>query len=182
MLVAAGSSAVVVLVGLSVRGAVANHSPGTSASDDDQWIALIEQARKIRSGEVPAVLPPPSVPAGTTVLGSCAQLPSEIHFSGVANDAGPLPGQGRTVLKFIDVSKGGDGPSYAVVVDWGQKLDGCDSRVQQIVAGGKAQQLDVDAHICDEMRIGAQGRALSDKTMRQPSVRVAEAYLDAFCR
>jgi hypothetical protein len=182
VLVAASSSAVVVLVALSLRGAVAQHSPGTSASNDDEWIQLIDQARRVRSGELPVVLPTPVVSAGTTVLVACAQIPAEVHFSGVSNDPGPLPGQGRTVLKFTDVSKGGDGPSYAMVVDWSQKLGGCDSRVQQMVAGGKAQQLDIDAHICDEMRIAAQGRDLSDKTMRQPSARVARAYLGAFCQ
>jgi hypothetical protein len=161
------------------KGSTLSESP---ANADDEWIALIERARKIQSGEVPVVLPTPAVAPGAMLLNSCDWVPEQVHFSGVSNDAGPMRGMGRTIFDFTDVSKGGDGPSYAMVVDWSQKLDGCDSRVQQMVAGGKAQQLDIDAHICDEMRIAAQGRDLSDKTMRQPSARVARAYLGAFCQ
>ena len=116
-----------------------------------------------------------------TLLTSCAALPSEIHFSGVADEPGPLPNTGRTVFRFTDVSRGGNGPEYALVVDWRDDVTKCDSRVRTTVTNAIAQEVAIDAHICDEMRLAADGNKMTDQTLRQPSVAVAKEYLAAFC-
>jgi hypothetical protein len=161
----------------------ATSQPGVppAAKTDEEWIALIKTAEKIRSGETPAVLPSPSIPEGVTLLTSCALLPSEIRFSAVANEPGPLPNTGRTVFRFTDVSESGDGPEYALVVDWRDNVSMCDSRVKVTVTNAVAEQAAIDAHICDQMRVAADGNKVTDQTLRQPSAAVAKEYLAAFC-
>ncbi len=76
---------------------------------------------------------------------------------------------------------GENGPLYEIVIDWSQPLDGCDPRIQQIVTNAKAFRASIDAHTCDQMRLAAGGQPVADITMRQPSARVAQEYLDVFC-
>ena len=168
---------------ISDSGEPATAQPGVppTAKTDEEWIALIKTAEKIRSGEIPAALPSPSIPNGVTLLTSCETLPPVLHFSAVANEPGPLPNTGRTVFRFTDVSESGDGPQYALVVDWRDNVSMCDSRVKVTVTNAVAEEAAIDAHICDQMRVAADGNKMTDQTLRQPSAVVAKEYLAAFC-
>jgi hypothetical protein len=155
---------------------------GKAAENDEEWIDLIKTAERVRAGEIPApALPSVEVPRGATLLKSCEWLPTVFHASGAANQPGPIPGTGRTVLHITDVSERGDGPEYVLVVDWKADLSKCDSRVRAVALSAVDEQAAIDQHICEQMQLSAEEKPLTDPTFRTPSKRVAEAYLRAFC-
>ncbi len=101
--------AAVVLLLLDSCGGNTPHQPATAtptvgSAGDELWIAQIELAQKIRSGVAPLMMPTPVILSGATLLTSCVWLPERFHASGAADEAGPIPGTGRSVLNVIDVS------------------------------------------------------------------------------
>lgn len=111
----------------------------------------------------------------------CDNIPEQIHFSYTAGEPGALPGTGQTVIEFTDVSNGGNGPSYGMVVNWQDSLAGCDARITQIVSGTKADGAQADAQLCQRMETIAQGTYHPDAFEKLPSAPVAAKYVDAFC-
>jgi hypothetical protein len=134
----------------------------------------------VDAGEATVALPTPSVRAGVQLAG-CDDIPQQIHFSYTAGEPGPLPGTGQTEIEFTDVSTSGNGPSYAIVVNWHDSLAACDPRIQQIVTGTKADAAQADAQLCQRMETIAQGTSHPDPSEELPSPRVAARYFAAFC-
>ena len=151
------------------------------ASSDAEWLALIDNAAKVRRGEIVVTPATVEVPQDVTQLSSCQSLPEKVHFSGVSHQPGDVPGTGRTVMTFTDVTERGDGPQFLLVVDWAESVSDCDLRVRRPVNDAKASQVDREAHICDQMQLAADRRNMTDATLRQPSAEVATEYIKSFC-
>lgn len=151
-----------------------------SVTSDEEWIALIRQAKQIEENGWKA--PPPHVPPGTALVSACAELPSTVQLHQVFNQPGPA-GHGQTMFEFVDTASP---EKYLLIVGWTNQTLVCEddaltTELARAIQDGIAQQQTINAHICDEMRLMAAGESKTDPTVRSASPPVARQYLDAFC-
>lgn len=158
----------------------ARAQPGPEvAASDERWVAIIDAARQAR-GATPAVkdeLLQNLIDSDAVPWPDCRAFPANFHTSGAVN----APAGRISVLHFFDADTPGIEPQYYVVLDWDEPLGHCDQRLQSFVSMARENQDRINAHICDQMRLAAEARPLTDPTFRTPSPAVALAYLDAFC-
>lgn len=148
-----------------------------AAANDDEWLAIIEQARQSK-GLTDAPWPEPEYHDSTVVLHSCSDVPPNARISGYALEYSPAGSRRRVLIDFGTE----ENRTYQLILYEGGDLVGCEKDLAGLVTGPDVHRTAVDKHLCEEMALMADGREPTDPTLRPASAVVATAYLDAFCK
>lgn len=143
------------------------------ATNDEEWLTLIEQAKSAGSE-----FPPYGVGPGVAVITSCEELPEGWSQSQAAVQPSADGSRHRYVFFYADPK--GDGRA-ALVLEPGANMKGCAPGVAEAVNGPDTFTKEVDEHICSEMALMAEGKERTDVTLREASADVAKEYIKAFC-
>ena len=150
------------------------------ATNDEEWIALIEQAkqRKLAAGSDSA-WPEPDFQLGVAVIRSCSDIPPDHVETQASIETSPDGTRRRFVFDYFGAATNS---RLALILYSDSDVSGCSKHISDIVQGPDLTNDAVQKHLCDEMTQMAQGLPRTDETLRPASPRVAEAYLNAFCR
>jgi len=149
-----------------------------SAGNDEEWLAIIERAKQ-RKNDPNAPWPEPRLPEGAKVIRSCLELPSGAVSTGGSDERSPNGARRRSIVQYVDpAAKQG----YILILYSDGYLSGCGEAFKAWLQGPDLYRENGDKHICEQMRVMAQGQPKTDVTLRDASPRVARAYLEAFCQ
>jgi hypothetical protein len=174
-----------VVFGALLHDGARSQEPPRAAASDDEWINII---RETKASIAKTPLAPPSVPDGGVLTYDCADIPATAKLTQSSSVSSPDGKSGRTEFDFVDFAAIREGKPYTLVVPWGAAAQTCanDSWTRMVNASSDlesrlhAVQRD-QQHICDQVRLMADGRQRTDVSLQPMSPRVAREYLAAFC-
>ena len=149
-----------------------------SAANDEEWLAIIERVKQRRS-DPNTPWPEPRLPAGAKVIRSCVDLPLDAVRTEGSDERSPDGGRRRLIEFYRDPAAR---QAFILILYSDGDLSGCSAELKAWLQGPDLYRENVDKHICEQMRVMAQGSPKTDPTLRDASPRVAQAYLEAFCQ
>ncbi len=148
-------SAFVILVGVISGLAVARAMAGQgadavadvrAASDDAEWLAIIDAARRARA-EPNGAWPEGRVQEGVTVVRACGAVPAGAEVSDAAIEYSPNELKRRLVVNYFARPD----TRYQLILYEDSDLSGCTDGIRRTLTERDVRREDVDAHICAEM-------------------------------
>ena len=141
-------------------------------ASDKEWLTIIERAKR-NMNDPEAPWPEREFPPLFKVVRTCAGMPADVRPLQHSVEQSPDKSRRRVEVAY---------PGFILLLYSNQDLSDCNEFVRGLLLGPLPYLEATDKHICEQMRVMAQGQPKTDVTLRDASPRVARAYLEAFCQ